>query len=648
MAGVKISDLDLVTQLQETDFIPLARGNTTNKIEGRRFASTTALQQLSSNVSNLVNSSALSSAVITQIQNLSAQIGGTVTPVKLAFTGTGSQTSFNLGATYSTNPANYRVDIDGLLQEPGVDYTISGNNIQFTTAPGSGDKIVVITANILTTQSLSSNVVLNNVTANSLTVDGYPVINTNTYVGGFKNKIINGDFRINQRYLTTNVFLTSTPSSFPGALYVSDRWFLYRTDSTGQLSLNVQTIENDAPPGFVKSQRIQIASPITNTSGPLTASLGMVQFVEGYNVSDLANGTSNAQPIAVSFWVKSSVPGTYGCQVRAISGSVFQNYGIYPFTYTINQTNVWEYKTKLIPANTLYPSNKDDFRGLELMFSVGHFYNPSTNLYVPTNIVDQWTLADNVITSATNRWHITGTTNLATQAAGSYWQVGGVQIEKGEQATTFEHRPYGIEETLCQRYYYNSYAGLHMVGSNIVAAFSATDETALAICLNRSTGHHTDGNRTTFVSQYSRDYETVHYFPTTMRTIPNLTTYSFDGIAGKASIWFQIWSPTLSGLVHDTFIRGNNQGYTFQPVQPVGTGPGIFSALAGPGGSYTILDQLSGTTNAGNPISIIPYSGGGYVEVFGTPLSATMTAKEKLLAMCTPHYTWQVTADAEL
>jgi len=150
MAGVKISDLDLVAQINDSDYFPLARGAETKKIEGKRFASSTALSQLSSKVDQV---SAFVDDRFQEINELISELD--VAPRYDAITtdifvvNTASQSQFNLYglsddlADYSTNSAAYRVVVDGICQEPEYSYDISGKTIIFTQPVPMGSRVVV-------------------------------------------------------------------------------------------------------------------------------------------------------------------------------------------------------------------------------------------------------------------------------------------------------------------------------------------------------------------------------------------------------------------------------------------------------------------------------------------------------------------------
>jgi hypothetical protein len=237
---------------------------------------------------------------------------------------------------------------------------------------------------------------------------------------GFRNRIINGDMRIDQRNAGASVTNTGATT------FYLDRWNVLGTTSAGQFSIQQVT---DAPAGFVNSAKITV----TTVDSSLAADDRYVwmQRIEGYNVSDFGFGTANATTVTVSFWVKSSLTGTFG--------GALDNGGTrsYPFSYTISAANTWEQKTVTIAGDTSGTWPTDNSRAMQLIFSLG-----AGSDYEGT--VNTWAAATYfTVSGATN---VLGTLNAT-------WQVTGVQLEVGTVATPFERRPFGMELALCQRYF---------------------------------------------------------------------------------------------------------------------------------------------------------------------------------------------------
>jgi hypothetical protein len=243
---------------------------------------------------------------------------------------------------------------------------------------------------------------------------------------GFKNRIINGDMRIDQRNAGASVNLT-------GNNYTIDRW------NTQQPAQNIATQRNAGsvtpPVGFTNYLGFTVASATTPTSSNIFQTQ---QLIEGFNIADLGWGTANAAPVTISFWVRSSLTGTF-------SGSLSNdsNARSYPFTFVINATNTWEYKTVTILGDTTGTWRTDNGAGIKVGFSFG---------------------MGSTFAGTANTWQagtflgVTGATNLVATSGATFY-ITGVQLEKGSTATSFDYRPYGTELALCQRYYFATREG---------------------------------------------------------------------------------------------------------------------------------------------------------------------------------------------
>lgn len=232
----------------------------------------------------------------------------------------------------------------------------------------------------------------------------------------FRNRIINGDMRIDQRNAGAAV---TTSSAFP-----VDRF----TEAFSGASCSFQQV-TDAPSGFVNSLKLTV----TTGSAPSAATNNIIfQRIEGLNVADLAFGTASAVTVTLSFWVKASVTGTYAA---SITNSAFNR--SYVATYTVNAANTWEYKTVTIPGDTTGTWLTTNGTGLIVLWDFGSGSNLNTT-------AGAWQAGNFYRTSACTT--IASTTNATLQ-------ITGVQLETGSVATPFERRPYGTELMLCQRYY---------------------------------------------------------------------------------------------------------------------------------------------------------------------------------------------------
>ena len=239
----------------------------------------------------------------------------------------------------------------------------------------------------------------------------------------FRNRIINGDMRIDQR----NAGASVTPSG--GAIaFVVDRFFAY-PNVASKLTAQ-QNAGSVAPPaGFKNYFGVTSSSAYSPAAGDV---FPIGQLIEGFNVADLGWGASGALPVTLSFWVRSSLTGTFG---GSLGNSAFDR--SYPFTYAISAANTWEYKTVTIPGDTTGTWLTNNGVGLRVYLSAG---NGTT--YAGT--AGAW--AGTAYYSASSTVNLVGTN-------GATLYVTGVQLETGSVATPFERRPYGTELALCQRYF---------------------------------------------------------------------------------------------------------------------------------------------------------------------------------------------------
>jgi hypothetical protein len=241
---------------------------------------------------------------------------------------------------------------------------------------------------------------------------------------GMRNRIINGDMRIDQRNAGASV--TANADAFP-----VDRFKI----STGYSSKATVQQSTTAPTGFNNSILLTSTAATSTASGDY---MTLIQTVEGLNVADLGWGTANAKTITLSFWVRSSLTGTFG---GAISNS--GNSRSYVFSYTISAANTWEQKTVTIVGDTSGTWLTTNGIGLIVRFSIamGSTY---------TNTAGSWYAGD--YEGATGQVNILNTN-------GATWYLTGVQLEVGSTATPFERRLYNQELANCQRYYQRSYTG---------------------------------------------------------------------------------------------------------------------------------------------------------------------------------------------
>ena len=321
-------------------------------------------------------------------------------------------------------------------------------------------------------------------TLNADTITNSNGLSGNAIGPGFKNRIINGDMRIDQRNAGAAVTVNS----------VNDTYSVDRFLGAGQSTDGVFTLQRSttAPTGFTNS----LVATVTTAD----ASVGAAQYyfiaqkIEGFNVSDLGFGTANAKTVTLSFWVRSSVTGTFS---GALANGAYNR--SYPFTYTISSANTFEYKTVTIAGDTTGTWLTDNGIGLRIYWNLGTGVDN-------TGTAGAWTGAGNI--GADSTVALISTLNAT-------WYVTGVQLEVGPSATSFDYRPFGTELSLCQRYYEKSY------NQSVVPGTASNDS---------GSQHEYNGATVTTGGGPIR-------FTITKRDAPTITSYSTNtGASGKVFI----------------------------------------------------------------------------------------------------------------
>ena len=242
---------------------------------------------------------------------------------------------------------------------------------------------------------------------------------------GFKNRIINGAMMIDQRNAGAAV-------ASPSDQFITDRFALREVGGGVASAQQVFTSASsgNAPAGFVSSLKLVVTT--ADASIAATDRYFIRQPIEGLNVADMNFGTANASTFTLSFWVRSSVTGTFPVAFRNND-----NTRSYVATYTISAADTWEQKTVTVAGDQSGTWVSTSLgAGVNVVWTVGagSTYNTTANA---------WQAGDYLNTSGTTQW-------IATNAATFY--ITGVQLEKGSTATSFDYRPYGTEENLCMRY----------------------------------------------------------------------------------------------------------------------------------------------------------------------------------------------------
>jgi hypothetical protein len=316
---------------------------------------------------------------------------------------------------------------------------------------------------------------------------------------GFRNRIINGDMRIGQRNAGASVTINNTAS------YTLDRWYERCVGGAGSAVITVQR-SSTAPTGFTNSKLLTVT---TSKSPAVSEQFWGYQAIEGFNLADFGLGSASASTFKLSFWVRSSVTGTYSV--------AFQNSAqsrSYVATYTVNVANTFEYKTVTVTGDTTGTWLTDNGVGMYVFFDTGSGSNFNTT-------AGAWT--------AGTYYRTSGSVSLISNSGATFY-ITGVQLEVGSVATPFERRDYGRELILCQRYYYKTAtisAGVISVGvfASTTTNFSAfgsfpvrlrTDPSALETSGSASDYQYNGTNTTicnavpTFSTRTSKDMYQVN------------------------------------------------------------------------------------------------------------------------------------------
>jgi hypothetical protein len=304
----------------------------------------------------------------------------------------------------------------------------------------------------------------------------------------FKNRIINGDMTIDQRNAGASV--TVDVSTFG-----VDR-FLFQSSIASKFSIQQNAGSVTPPVGFTNYQGI---TSLSAYSVPSNGYYMMRQQIEGYNMADLGWGTANAKTVTLSFWVRSSLTGSFGGALQNADQD-----RSYPFSYTISSANTWEYKTVTIAGDTSGTWLTTNGVGIRVGFGLGIGSTFS-------GTAGAW--------AGATYFAPTGATSIVGTNAATFY-ITGVQLEVGSVATSFDYLPYGTELQLCQRYYYKTF------GQDIAPANSAQYTNGIGVP-PVGTAYTTAAIRS----------QTV--FPQPMRATPTITYFNSNVAASPtADRWF--------------------------------------------------------------------------------------------------------------
>lgn len=335
------------------------------------------------------------------------------------------------------------------------------------------------------------------ISSSGLTVSGVTSasLDSNAQYYGFKNRIINGAMVIDQRNAGASVAFTT-------AAYTLDRWVGAVGTATGTTIQRSTT----STTGFSNSALITIGTGASPVAGAVNR---IYQVIEGFNIADLAWGTASAATVTLSFWVRSSVTGTFS---GALYGaSTIQSY---PFNYTISAANTFEQKTVTIAGPTTGTWDSTNGTGIYVNFDLG-----SGTTFKGT--AGAWATGTFI--------GVTGATNLCATTGATFY-ITGVQLEKGSTATSFDYRPYGTELALCQRYF-------------ISGLFTWVGGGATPAAINRN-------------------FAAVTTFPVAMRSTPSITKTGVETLANMNAGSFDFTNYQRTRYIATNSVTNDCYAYT--------------------------------------------------------------------------------------
>ena len=280
----------------------------------------------------------------------------------------------------------------------------------------------------------------------------------------FRNIIINGDMSIAQR--------ATSKASITGSSYETVDRFKQEISSQGTWT---QSQSTTVPSGQGFATSLKMDCTTADASPAASDYIYITQKIEGQNLQYLKKGTSSAEQLTLSFWVRSNKTGTYITRLRDADNTRSTSK-----SYTISSADTWEKKTITFDADTTGTLNNDNGTSLQLYFYLGAGSN-----YTSGTLATTWE-------SNTNANNAVGQVNLADSTSNE-WYITGVQLEAGTSASDFEFLPTDMNLKRCQRYYY----------------------------LHASGGGEQIGNGSFYSSS---DARCVVFFPTTMRSQPSIVS----------------------------------------------------------------------------------------------------------------------------
>ena len=369
----------------------------------------------------------------------------------------------------------------------------------------------------------------NGVTKAKVTANGLQDANGNSLRGGnFRNLIINGDMRIAQRG-TSATGLGNGDNGY----HTIDRWQFFESGAfTGEFTMSQDT---DVPSGKGFSHSLKFDCTTADTTLVSNDSIRIYHKLEGQNLQHLKYGTSSAETLTLSFWVKSNKTGSYTAFMYEFDNAYQQCH-----TFTVDTADTWEKKTITINPDTVNSIDNDNGAGLLVSFIIG----AGTDFTSGTQRTD-WTAILNADS------FVGQTVNLADSTS-NYINITGVQLEIGEGSSDFEFLPYDVQLQRCQRYYEHNYGTGYAIGS--------------AKSYPNNIGCDING----FTTTNGQKYYTVPY-KVVKRAVPSVTIYDGNGNVGKVTTVDLGGTPTHNASIGLIFVNDQFVG--------AGSGNGTHSGI---------------------------------------------------------------------
>ena len=312
---------------------------------------------------------------------------------------------------------------------------------------------------------------------------------TNSQIGGRRNMIINGGMQISQRSSSAVTGIGASDGYF-----TCDRWnFNTNGNSAGRLTMSQAS---DGPSGLANCLKLECTT--ADTSIAAAERFFIEQKLEGQDVQQLKKGTSDAEKITISFYVKGHDSATY-------TVGLYEGTSGRKIAATFPVTTSWVRQTVTFDGDTSGVIPDDNTAQLHL-----RFYLHAGSNYTSGTLGTSWN-ADG------NTTQISSDGNSFFESTSATFFLTGVQLEVGSQATPFEHRSFGEELALCQRYYYHTYS----YGSPAGTTFNQDYESPIIII---GTGNHGMGVCNAV-------------YPVEMRAVPTVSFYGSDGTANRIRYW---------------------------------------------------------------------------------------------------------------